>query len=118
MYCSLQHCDVAYGIRNLFTCKCTVYEIYAELHNLVFHSFQRVLQMDAEEILHEFTYTDEAGFNLTKARRRGRHIGHGAIINVPGQRGGNITLCAAITQNGPSQHTSHSRADCRTSSQQ
>ena len=37
----------------------------------------------------------------SKARRRGRHIiGHGAIINVPGQRGGNITLCAAITQNG------------------
>ncbi|XP_016370024.1 uncharacterized protein LOC107709879 [Sinocyclocheilus rhinocerous] len=62
---------------------------------------ERVLQMDAEEILHEFIYIDEAGFNLTKARRRGRNIiGHRAIINVPGQRGGNITLCAAISQHG------------------
>ena len=68
---------------------------------LSFTVFQRVLQMDAEEILHEFIYIDEAGFNLTKARRRGRNIiGHRAIINVPGQRGGNNTLCAAITQNG------------------
>ncbi|XP_030266443.1 uncharacterized protein LOC115577677 [Sparus aurata] len=62
---------------------------------------ERVLQTDAEEIPHEFIYIDEAGFNLTKSRRRGRNItGHRAIINVPGQRGGNITLCAAITQNG------------------
>jgi len=54
--------------------------------------------MDAEEILHEFIYIDEAGFNLTKARRRGRNvIGHRAIINVPGQHGGNISLCAAIS---------------------
>ena len=57
--------------------------------------------MDAEEIPHEFIYIDEAGFNLTTARRRGRYIiGHRAIINVPGQLGGNITLSAAITQNG------------------
>ncbi|XP_062413404.1 uncharacterized protein LOC134104102 [Pungitius pungitius] len=62
---------------------------------------ERVLQMDGEEIQHEFIYVDEAGFNLTKTRRRGRNIiGHRAIVNVPGQRGGNITLCAAITQNG------------------
>ena len=68
---------------------------------LSFTVFQRVLQMDAEEIPNEFINIDEAGFNLTKARRRGRNIiGHGARINVPGQRGGNITLCAAITQNG------------------
>lgn len=68
---------------------------------LSFTVFQGVLQMDAEEILHEFIYIDEAGFNLTKARRRGRNIiGHRAIINVPGQRGGNITLCAAISQHG------------------
>ncbi|XP_059896427.1 uncharacterized protein LOC132448892 [Gadus macrocephalus] len=63
--------------------------------------FQRVLRMDGEEIQHEFIYVDEAGFNLTRTRRRGRNIiGHRAIVNVPGQRGGNITLCAAITQNG------------------
>lgn len=63
--------------------------------------FQRVLQMDADAIPHEFIFIDEAGFNLTKVRRRGRNIiGHRAILNVPGQRGGNITMCAAITQNG------------------
>ena len=57
--------------------------------------------MDAEEIPHEFIYIDEAGFNLTKARRRGRKIiGHRAKINVPGPLGGNITLSAGITQNG------------------
>ncbi len=43
-------------------------------------------------------YMDEAGFNLTKRRRRGRNvIGHRAIVGVPGQRGGNVTLCAAIS---------------------
>ncbi|KAL0147626.1 hypothetical protein M9458_057068 [Cirrhinus mrigala] len=62
---------------------------------------QVVLPMDGEEILHEFIYVDEAGFNLTRTRRRGRNvIGHRPIVNVPGQRGGNITLYAAITQNG------------------
>lgn len=61
--------------------------------------------MDAAEIQHEFIYVDEAGFNLAKTRRRGRNvIGHRAITNVPGQRGGNITLCAAITQNGVLHH--------------
>ncbi len=56
---------------------------------------------DAEEVLHEFIYIEVAGFNLTTVRRRGINIiGHRAIVNVPGQRGGNITLCAAITQNG------------------
>ncbi|KAI2660049.1 Insertion element IS630 uncharacterized 39 kDa protein [Labeo rohita] len=66
---------------------------------------ERVLQMDAEQIQHEFIYVDEAGFNLAKTQRRGRNvIGHRAITNVPGQRGGNITLCAAITQNGVLHH--------------
>ena len=36
-----------------------------------------------------------------KRRRRGRNIiGQRAIVQVPGQRGGNVTLCAAINQNG------------------
>ncbi len=56
--------------------------------------------MDAAEIQHEFIYVDEAGFNLAKTRRGRNVIGHRPITNVPGQRGGNITLCAAITQNG------------------
>ncbi|XP_049319442.1 uncharacterized protein LOC125780972 [Astyanax mexicanus] len=57
-----------------------------------------VLEMDAHATPHEFIFIDEAGFNLAKTRRRGRNvIGHRAIINVPGQRGGNITMCAAIS---------------------
>ena len=64
--------------------------------------FQRVLRMDGEEIQHEFIYVDEAGFNLMRTRRRGRNIiGHRAIVNVPGQRGGNITLCSHYTEWGP-----------------
>ncbi|CAB1445219.1 unnamed protein product [Pleuronectes platessa] len=43
-----------------------------------------VLRMDGEEIQHEFIYVDEAGFNLTRTRRRGRNIiGHRAIAEVP-----------------------------------
>ncbi len=66
---------------------------------------QRVLEMDAHVIRHAFIYVYEVGFNLTKTRRRGRNvIGQRAITNVPGQRGGNITMCAAITQNGVLHH--------------
>lgn len=54
---------------------------------------------------HEYIYMDEAGFNLTKRRRRGRNvIGHRAIVGVPGQRGGNVTLCAAISNHGVVHH--------------
>ncbi|KAK0132438.1 hypothetical protein N1851_032666 [Merluccius polli] len=36
-------------------------------------------------------YIDEAGFNLAKGRRHGRNrIGQRAMIDVPGQRGGNV----------------------------
>ena len=57
-----------------------------------------VMEMDAHAIPHEFIFIDEAGFNLAKSRRRGRNIiGHRAIIDVPGQRGGNITMCTAIS---------------------
>ena len=41
-------------------------------------------------------FVDEAGFNRTKRRRKGRNvIGQRAIVEVPGQRGGNVTICAA-----------------------
>ncbi|XP_060715042.1 uncharacterized protein LOC132838616 isoform X2 [Tachysurus vachellii] len=57
-----------------------------------------VLEMDAHAIPHEFIFIDETGFNLAKTRRRGRNvIGHRDIIDVPGQHGGNITMCAAIS---------------------
>ncbi|XP_016308870.1 uncharacterized protein LOC107663208 [Sinocyclocheilus anshuiensis] len=70
------------------------------------HDFvERILEMDAHAIIHEYIYVDEVGFNLSKTRRRGRNvIGQRAIVNVPGQRGGNITMCAAITQNGVLHH--------------
>ncbi|KAI2660531.1 Estrogen receptor [Labeo rohita] len=52
-------------------------------HQIFNNVQQRVLQMDAEEVPHEFIYIDEAGFNLTTVRRRGRNIiGHRAIVNL------------------------------------
>lgn len=54
--------------------------------------------MDSMERPHEYISVDEAGFNLPKTRRRGWNIiGQRAIVEVPGQRGGNVTLCAAIS---------------------
>ncbi|KAI2667403.1 Insertion element IS630 uncharacterized 39 kDa protein [Labeo rohita] len=42
-----------------------------------------------------------AGFNLAKTRRRGRNlIGQRATVEVPGQHGANITMCAAISEDG------------------
>ncbi|XP_016372823.1 uncharacterized protein LOC107712180 [Sinocyclocheilus rhinocerous] len=66
---------------------------------------QRILDMDGAAQPHECIYIDEAGFNLSKNRRRGRNIiGQRAILHVPGQRGGNITLCAAISLRGLLHH--------------
>ncbi|XP_060799027.1 uncharacterized protein LOC132900766 isoform X2 [Neoarius graeffei] len=66
---------------------------------------QRVLDMDGADQIHEFIFIDEAGFNLSKNRRRGRNIiGQRAIVHGPGQRGGNITLCAAISLRGLLHH--------------
>ncbi|XP_076744850.1 uncharacterized protein LOC143420546 [Maylandia zebra] len=62
---------------------------------------QRIMQLDAMARPHEYLFLDEAGFNLQKRRRRGRNIiGQRAITEVPGQRGGNITLCAAMGTEG------------------
>lgn len=61
--------------------------------------------MDGAAQPHEFIFIDEAGFDLCKTRRRGRHVtGQRAIVHVPGQRGGNITLCAAISLRGLLHH--------------
>ncbi|XP_019203725.1 uncharacterized protein LOC109195670 [Oreochromis niloticus] len=62
---------------------------------------QRIFEIEGRPVPHEMIFVDEAGFNLTKRRKRGRNIiGHRAIVNVPGQRGGNVTMCAAISQRG------------------
>ncbi len=59
------------------------------------------MELDADDDHHKFIYFDEAGFNLAKTRRRGRNfIGQQATIQVPGQRGANITMCAAISEDG------------------
>ncbi|KAM4592404.1 uncharacterized protein PAE49_011102 [Odontesthes bonariensis] len=72
---------------------------------LRYHYVQRIMELEASEPPHSFIYMDEAGFNLTKRRRRGRNIiGHRATVDVPGQRGGNITMGAAISENGVLTH--------------
>lgn len=43
---------------------------------------------------------DEAGFDLKKRRRRGQR----AIVEVPDQRGDNVTLCATISIGGLLHH--------------
>ena len=69
--------------------------------------------MDAYVICYEFIYVDEVGFNLTKSRHRRRNvIVQRAITNVPGQRGGNITMCAPITQNGVLHHNAIDFSGC------
>lgn len=61
--------------------------------------------MDGAAQPHECIYIDEAGFNLSKNRQRGRNIiGQRAILHVPGQCGGNITLCAAMSLRGLLHH--------------
>lgn len=59
------------------------------------------MEVEALERPHSFVFIDEAGFNLAKTRRRGRNvIGQRATVEVPGQRGGNITMCAAMANDG------------------
>ncbi|KAI7799111.1 hypothetical protein IRJ41_018416, partial [Triplophysa rosa] len=62
---------------------------------------QRVMEMEASRTPHTFIFVDEAGFNLAKTRRGGRNvIGQRATVDVPGQRGANITMCAALSNDG------------------
>ncbi|XP_038160244.1 uncharacterized protein LOC119796019 [Cyprinodon tularosa] len=72
---------------------------------LRYNYVQRVLELEVDAVEHQFFFIDEVGFNLTKRRRRGRNIiGQRAIVEVPGQRGGNITVCAAMTDHGIIHH--------------
>ncbi|GAA6081714.1 uncharacterized protein LOC116052664, partial [Tachysurus ichikawai] len=72
-----------------------------QLYRVPFQYVQRIMELEAEEAHHKFIFVDEAGFNLCKVRRRGRNIiGQRATITVPGQRGANITMCAAISNDG------------------
>ncbi|KAL3976810.1 potassium voltage-gated channel Shaker-related subfamily A, beta member 1 [Sarotherodon galilaeus] len=65
----------------------------------------RIMALEGHETPHILVFVDEAGFNLAKGRKRGRNIiGHRATVDVPGQRGGNITMCAAISETGVATH--------------
>lgn len=64
-----------------------------------------IMELEASEPLHKFICMDEAGFNLTNRRRRGRNvISHKAAVDVPGQWGGNITIGAAVSENSVLMH--------------
>ena len=59
------------------------------------------MALEGNKTPHILVFVDEAGFNLAKGRRRGRNIiGHRATVDVPG----NITMCAAISENGVATH--------------
>ncbi len=63
--------------------------------------FLQVMVLDADVNHHKYIFVDEVGFNLAKTRRRGQNIiGQRATVQVPGQRGGNISMCAAIFEDG------------------
>ena len=66
------------------------------------------MELKGHEITHIPVFVDEAGFSPAKDRRRGRNlIGHRATIATPGQHGDNITMCAAVSENGVSTHIPH-----------
>lgn len=56
----------------------------------------RVPQEELRFFVHEFILVDEAGFNLTKRSTIGKH----ALVEVPGQPGGIVILCAATSNHG------------------
>ncbi len=57
--------------------------------------------LDADMNHHKYIFVDEVGFNLAKTRHRGQNIiDQRANVQVPGQRGGNISMCAATSENG------------------
>lgn len=60
-----------------------------------------IIALEAEGAHHIFIYVDEAGFNLCKVRRHGKNLtGYRTTFTVSGQRGANITMCVAISNDG------------------
>lgn len=50
---------------------------------------------------HKYIFVDEVGFNLAKSHCHGRKlIVQRATVHVPGQCGGNISMYAAISEDG------------------
>ncbi|KAK2856723.1 hypothetical protein Q5P01_005458 [Channa striata] len=66
-----------------------------------YYVFGRVLEMEARPIPNIFIFVHEAEFNLPKTWQRGRNvIGQQATVDVAGQRGARITMCAALSNDG------------------
>ncbi len=66
------------------------------------------MELERHETTHILVFVDEAGFNLSKGWRHGHSlIGHRATTDTAGQRGANITMCAAISENGVRTHIPH-----------
>ncbi|RXN02932.1 hypothetical protein ROHU_021653 [Labeo rohita] len=48
--------------------------------------YKRIMELEGHETTHILVFLDEAGFNLSKGRRRDRNlIGHRATTDTPGQ---------------------------------
>lgn len=59
------------------------------------------MEMEAKQTPHTFIFVDKGGFNLAKTHCRWKNvIGQRATVDVPGQRGANITMCAALSNDG------------------
>ncbi len=66
------------------------------------------MELERHETTHILVFVDEAGFNLSKGWRHGHSlIGHRATTDTAGQHGANITMCAAISENGVRTHIPH-----------
>lgn len=63
------------------------------------------MDLESHETPHILVFMDEAGFNLSKCRRRGQNItGQRATVEVLWQHGGTITTSTATSENGVSTH--------------
>ena len=72
------------------------------MYCVYFVLLQRILEMDGAAQPHEFIYIDEAGFNLSKTRRRGRNI-IGQRASPGAARGKYLIVCC----HKPSRATEH-----------
>ncbi len=66
------------------------------------------MELEGHETTHILVFVDGAGLNLSKDWRCGHNlIGHQTTTDTPAQRGANITMCAAISENGVNTHIAH-----------
>ncbi len=65
------------------------------------------MELEEHETTHILVFVDEAGFNLSKGRRRSHNLIVTATTDTLGQRRANITMCAANSENGVSTAIPH-----------